>query len=256
MNRVLVERPRFNSRNNNDQKGDNKRQQKLDKNNYEDAPQRTSTSRGKRFEQKELNEHLAPLRRFLKTNCGRPWNKVYSEIRENISPNNAVQMHIMQHLFQYVCLDAIEVEHNIFADGKGESIYDPFFVHPRTKLLTENMESFWHKGSSYKPTPQEPKYIKQGDRNYRQFNDIWYDVKLENLSPMPKGSYWKFLNDFSNPPKYDVVFGGHITYGEAKDLHGEYVYAISKRQIGKKEIQKNNLRENPNQLPNIVRKHK
>jgi len=29
---------------------------------------------------KELNENLAPLRRYLERQVGRPWNKVYSEI--------------------------------------------------------------------------------------------------------------------------------------------------------------------------------
>src|SRR5690349_2140895 len=66
----------------------------------EDRPKRESLRRpwcGSGAE-KCLNENLAPLRRFLRSHCGRPWNKVYSEIRERINPNSAVQLHIWQHL--------------------------------------------------------------------------------------------------------------------------------------------------------------
>src|SRR5438309_9686382 len=31
--------------------------------------------------EKWLNENLAPLRRYLESNVGRPWSKVYAEIR-------------------------------------------------------------------------------------------------------------------------------------------------------------------------------
>src|SRR3954454_22265305 len=43
---------------------------------------------------KSLNENLAPLRRYLRSNLGRPWNDVFSEISERISMNSAVQLHI------------------------------------------------------------------------------------------------------------------------------------------------------------------
>src|SRR4051812_29056576 len=63
----------------------------------EDHPRRTSAKRpwmefGRG--QKHLNENLAPLRRYLRSQVGRPWDKVYSEIRERINPDSAVQLHI------------------------------------------------------------------------------------------------------------------------------------------------------------------
>ena len=47
---------------------------------------------------KNLNENFAPLRRFLQTNAGRPWNKIYSEVCERINRDSAVQLHVWQHL--------------------------------------------------------------------------------------------------------------------------------------------------------------
>jgi len=76
----------------------------------EDQPSRDKFRRGSQ-RSKTLNENLAPLKRYLQKQVGRPWDKVYGEIRERISPSNTVQMHIHQHLFDYV-------ERNVtFIDG-------------------------------------------------------------------------------------------------------------------------------------------
>ena len=46
---------------------------------------------------RSLNENLAPLRRYLHAQVGRPWNKVFSEIC-CIDRRNTVQQHIHQHI--------------------------------------------------------------------------------------------------------------------------------------------------------------
>ena len=53
-------------------------------------------------DRKSLNENLAPLKRYLDKQVGRPWNKVYSEIRANLDTRKATQLHILQHLRDYV----------------------------------------------------------------------------------------------------------------------------------------------------------
>ena len=47
---------------------------------------------------KSLFDLLGPLRKFLVRQVGRPWDNVYSEICERISPNSTVQLHILGHL--------------------------------------------------------------------------------------------------------------------------------------------------------------
>src|SRR4051812_44167695 len=42
---------------------------------------------------KDLNENLAPLQRFLEKSVGRSWNKVYSEIREQLDHRRATGLH-------------------------------------------------------------------------------------------------------------------------------------------------------------------
>jgi hypothetical protein len=54
--------------------------------------------------QPTFSENLAPLRRYLAAQVGRPWDAVYSEIRANVDVGNAVQYHILQHLYQYIAV--------------------------------------------------------------------------------------------------------------------------------------------------------
>jgi len=51
-----------------------------------------------RFGTKGLSENLSPLFRFLCSNVGRPWDKVWSEMCAHISFDNAVQKHIFAHI--------------------------------------------------------------------------------------------------------------------------------------------------------------
>jgi hypothetical protein len=53
---------------------------------------------------KQLNENLAPLRRYLERQLGRPWNTVHGEMRARIDTGNTVQAHIMTHVDQFIRL--------------------------------------------------------------------------------------------------------------------------------------------------------
>lgn len=98
---------------------------------------------------KQLNENLAPLRRFLQSRAGRPWDKVRSEMSAVLSPRSAVQKHVFDHLKQMV------EENAVLIDGRachppsrgvrgGEEIragrfFGDFYVCPRTGLLREGV---------------------------------------------------------------------------------------------------------------------
>src|SRR6185437_8674330 len=51
---------------------------------------------------RELNENLAPLRRYLHSQVARPWNKVFGEICWRIDRRDPVQRHIHQHIGQLI----------------------------------------------------------------------------------------------------------------------------------------------------------
>jgi hypothetical protein len=132
MDKVLCERPR---------QGARFERRSRYRGPLENAPSFESTSRN-RGGCKSLNEHLGPLRRWLRAQVGRPWSAVYSELRANISPKNAVQMHIWQHAQQYVA------QHVELVDGKPRyrnhaafrypflvARWTPVYVCPKTGIL-------------------------------------------------------------------------------------------------------------------------
>ena len=138
MHKVIVERPRRGSRG-------PYRGVKWEKNaRLEDLPTKEGVRRrhavwGRR---KELNEFLAPLERFLRKQVGRPWDHVYRDICAGLKVTSAVQLHVRQHLWDYV-----ERHVTIGADRRilrkpgrwlrWPDALDPgeLYIHPATGLL-------------------------------------------------------------------------------------------------------------------------
>jgi hypothetical protein len=85
-------------------------------------------------DRKVLNEKLAPLRRYLAAQVGRPWNKVYSEISAHLRVSSAVQQHVRDHLRDFVNLKPSRNIHP-WSEARAGLWRQPFFVHPCTGLL-------------------------------------------------------------------------------------------------------------------------
>ena len=135
MNKVIVERPRGGWRT-------RKLNRMKIKEAGEDQPSRIGIRRQRKMngtETKYLNENLAPLKRYLGKQVGRPWNKVYSELRENISPKNTVQMHILEHVHDFVARPAIGKDGNWLWPGRFLWRSGPhkgqLYIHPADGLL-------------------------------------------------------------------------------------------------------------------------
>ncbi len=60
--------------------------------------------KGREQKTKHFNETLNPLKRYLASNVGRPWDKVYSEISEHLKPSSTVQQHVRDHLQDFVAI--------------------------------------------------------------------------------------------------------------------------------------------------------
>ena len=127
MARVIVERPRipaFKSRQG--------RRQALEDLPTHEGLRRAQSLRGDR---KQLNENLAPLRRYLERQVGRPWNKVYAEIAKRLRVANTVQQHVRDHLRDFVAVTPRRQIHNWQSSMCGGLWSQPLYVHPVTGLL-------------------------------------------------------------------------------------------------------------------------
>jgi hypothetical protein len=95
MAKVIVERPRVPGWEGSKPKGC---QRKLHRLRDDGPPIREGMKARWRGGTKSLNEHLGPLRRYLNSQVGRPWDKVFSEICVHINRNSAVQDHVRDHV--------------------------------------------------------------------------------------------------------------------------------------------------------------
>lgn len=187
---------------------------------------RQAMSRGRG--EKVLGENLAPLYRYLESQVNRPWDKVYSDIRENVRFDSATQLHILQHMKGYVA--GSDGEHKDTLVEKDGRIYKhashfysfrnadmelkkgELFVHPRTKILSRYKKD--PKPRHYRPTKDDVKKI--DERTYFcKIDGIWHEVIYERKLFFDDPFNFKpsFHSRFNN--REAVGHPNNFCYGEA-----------------------------------------
>jgi hypothetical protein len=139
MAKVIVERPRHGSRDRGAGKGYRRALRRIVD---EDLPVREGMKRRCRGGTKSLNEHLGPLRRYLDSQVGRPWDKVFAEICAHIDRSSAVQDHVRDHVAAYVTTHVILID-GVPCSAEGDRRHGTplddrscrWYVCPRTGLL-------------------------------------------------------------------------------------------------------------------------
>ncbi len=177
MKKVLVTTPRVGSSWRN-QEVLNLRRQKITE--EYDGPQRASMkpSHQRYTERKQLNENLNPLIRYLRKNCGRPWDKVYSEIKDKNPLGNAVTEHIYQHLFDFVELNPVFKDKVPYTNHGKYPIYEngwPAFYINGVGILVRSK----HKRPKYKK-PHNPRIVKLDDESFliqREEDKVWFMIR-------------------------------------------------------------------------------
>ncbi|AFZ24570.1 hypothetical protein Cylst_2342 [Cylindrospermum stagnale PCC 7417] len=175
---------------------------------------------------KRLSDHLAPLRRFLKSKVGEPWNQVYSELCQRLDPSTMAGRHVIGHLWHYVeqhveLIDDIPYRKPYLGYRSRQliSYRDQFYIHPETGILC------LAKSVPRKQKTSPPTDVVMIDKyhQYCKINEIWYLVTFE---------------DFPPPPTKDVtdIIRGLIDRDSAMCVGGRRIYAVSKQQCNKKQI--------------------
>jgi hypothetical protein len=268
MARVIVERPR---------KGGH-RSRSSRRQEYEDLPAHEGMRRpwAVRGEQKELNENLAPLRRYLARQVGRPWRKVYSEIAAHLRIDSAVQQHVRDHLRDFV---AVTPRRNIgtwHASFRGGLWWQELYVDPATGLLcrTDRLPEEKARLRKKKNRGNAPvdRIALPEHRELRLINGIWYELQLA-LLPEPiyrafpevrkvplrghyvqRGPFVEVEMDarrLVSPPVRDIATGELIAVGPAIDDVGSWKryryerpdrrYAVAKRALSRRELRRHGI---------------
>jgi hypothetical protein len=190
--------------------------------------------REKAAKTKALNENLNPLRRFLQSQTGRPWNKVYSEISENLKATSTVQQHVRDHLEDFVAIKtrmkagAVMIAQRFGGERALEEDHRRFYVHPRTGLLLKNpsyksWNARWRakRAEAEKDLAARMRVIDAKTQLHKLKDGVWWEVKLAKIG---------------NGLEPDVVLAAGLSTLERATLYGrDGVRAIAKRQLNKAE---------------------
>lgn len=237
MAKVIVERPRYASAAPSRAKG---YRRQLARDWPENVPRREGMKRRCRGGTKAFNEHLGPLRRYLESNVGRPWDKVYSEICANIDRGSVVQKHILTHVFDYVSVHVVLLD-GALCHGEGRMYGRPlgdfrtsYYVCPRTRLL-RRLESGNTKKFRRRPKRAEPhRHVRLNERQICcSIDGVWHLVQVK---PFPPESEWIPHQFLQSRGIYDPVRGQSLTAAQARKLYGARVVGVSSRRLGKREM--------------------
>jgi hypothetical protein len=233
MAKVIVERPRLGGAGPKP-KGYRRRLRRYG----EDGPPGREGIRARWPDRKGLNEHLGPLRRYLDSQVGRPWDKVFSEICARIDRNSAVQDHVRDHVEQYVLRHVILVD-GVPCYGDGGRLHGHplrqyrgrgWYVCPKTGLLRRvPLEPRLPKRHSRRTKP--PAYVRVSDTlQCRYIDGGWHLVVLK---PLPEPYYNR-----ERCLEADVLLDkpvAKLTSVEARQQYGGDVYAATVRRLSRRE---------------------
>ena len=106
-----------------------------------DSLPRKQSMRKAHTDRKVLNENLKPLKNFLNSKIGSNWDKVFSEICENIKLDSAVQKHVRDHVFDLINKDVLVENKKVcysiarFGNGSVELRHGDLYIDPRTNIV-------------------------------------------------------------------------------------------------------------------------
>ncbi|MGD0298956.1 MAG: hypothetical protein ABSE86_17770 [Bryobacteraceae bacterium] len=138
MHKVIVERPRilrskWKNRKTALRLSESQRAQAIsDAEDHDGGRSRASSARHGKY----LNENLAPLKRYLNSQVGRPWDKVYSEICRTIDTRSAIGLHVLQHVEHFIAVDTF-IENGKVCEYKWRCAMEVqgLYVHPVTGII-------------------------------------------------------------------------------------------------------------------------
>jgi hypothetical protein len=217
------------------------------------------------------NENLAPLRRFLVSRVGRPWDKVRSELPNGIDQRNTVQQHILTHVDDYVLTDVRAVSRSELQPGKRGVVFQyrrtwyhdarwesveesraPLFVDPRTGLLgSTNAQA--HRAKQKRERAELTRREREAaertlddGRVVRCLDGVWYEVTIAPVPGAPLTHRRK--RTMTSEQRKQLARVWDVLEKRFIDAYEADRYVTAKRQLNSKEIARLRLRESHSHL--------
>lgn len=218
MKRLLVTRPRAG--------GGNQGTRKIRRNkNYDDLPSKQSPRRAhiNMSGQKNLNEYLAPLRRYIEKQIGKNWDGVFSEMSKYINASDPIQRHILEHVEDFISINVVPavsinesetgwVHHDsLVSNGyRNRRPVRPgtLYVDPNTRIV-RRAKTLVKKSK----TPANPAHVKQINANlwYVKISGVWYAIGVTRFVRSWKWKWFDHTPEENRNTSYMRWPHGHYT---------------------------------------------
>ncbi len=235
MHKVVIERPRWNPG-----RGKKNRQASLPD---ELLPKFEGIKRPHRNNRKGFTDLLGPLKRWLLSQVGRPWNDVYSEACAVIKADSIIRAHVKTHLLQFVQRETFMHKGKVCVldltyrslgivpvEDSASRCRNLFFVHPETGLLqiTPTISRRAWKASQ----PREPVTTRwlRGNIALKQVRGLWFECHFKSV---PVDVWFK---------AYDHALERVVSRRELTRHDTRYLLCMFKRQLSKHELRRFGLR--------------
>jgi hypothetical protein len=181
MHKVIVERPRmlrskWKNRKTALRLSESQRARAIgDADDYDSGRPRASSARHEKY----LNENLAPLKRYLAGQVGRPWDKVYGEICRTIDTRSAIGLHVLQHVKDFIELHAfIEAGKVCERTWRGPAEVRGLYVHPVTGIIR------LAKRRTAQPKRAELRLVAVNElMEFEKIDGLWFQMEYRRCNP-------------------------------------------------------------------------
>lgn len=216
----------------------------------DEGPVRAPHSPGKiNYGRKSRGISSAPMKRFLRSNLGRPWNQVYSDICQRIDRRSAVGREALDLLDYLVTKHCFED-----ADGGIRRNYSPrsqppvegFYIHPRTQLLCYARVPY--------PVATKPAYTQEENNRFGRYgiDPLHTEAKiLDDHRVVEKINGIWYVHAYVHHDQSEMVTGWEYSALQKQMVLVRKTRAqwrlpewerVSTRQLGKKALRKHGLR--------------
>lgn len=200
-------------------------------------------------ESKSFSDVLGPINRYLMSSVGRPWDDVYSELKQGLGRFSWPLQHILRVHVDVAVRTYRGVDGNVWhMDKRGPEIVkgsyrDEFYVHPETATLQVMKASEYRNFSSYiknkyKVVPEIPVDLKDG-RYACLIDDQWYIGSYEFTADPEIPAHFEMLGGvmYLRPKNYDQVAAvwpdyrlgqGRMMFTKLKQANGKEIKLIRK----------------------------
>lgn len=172
----------------------------------------------------------AYMRKYLKSQVGRKWDDVWSDIAATHDVRNYSDAEFRDAIKSWVHFDVVINEDGMY-DRKGGRLYsyrtDEYYVDENgiLKIIPKNKR--------YRYSPPKSKFVRFNGFEYYKHEGLWYEVvtkSVKDIHRLPTENWFKF--------SYVDAFG--VPYYNAFSHYKEESVVVTKRAVGKRVIRKIN----------------